>query len=215
MTLRIGWSTSQCSDRKSPARVRADDFRGSAFQMRVRAIVKLSCLACLVCFGLAACTSATAPWNLSNYRSFRQPGMAMEPAMGPGDIVYVDTSYFQTNPPKVGDVVLYNAKSIKNGPTSKRIVALGGDTIQIKDGKLVVNGLVVGEPYLKPGGATTPYSRSWGPAKLSAGCIFLLGDYRDHSQDSRVDGCSTAADLVGLVEYVSSAAWPNEIHKIK
>ena len=138
----------------------------------------------------------------------------MEPAIGVGDIAYVDMSHFQSNPPEVGQVVLYKPEQL-NSPTAKRIVAIGPGTIQIKDGSVIVDGNVLDEPYLKQGGATTPYSRSWGPVKLATGCIFLLGDYRDRSRDSRTYGCSTAADLVGLVKYVARSADAHNFHQVQ
>jgi len=151
--------------------------------------------------------------SLFAYKAFSEPGMAMEPTIAPGDIVYVDMTYFKANHPKVGDVVLYKVKSLA-GPTMKRIIALGGNRVQIKDAKLMVDGRVVVEPYLKRGGAATAYSKNWGPVKLPTGCIFLLGDFRDSSQDSRVDGCSSTPDLMGLARYILSAAGSREFHKV-
>lgn len=127
----------------------------------------------------------------------------MAPAIAPGDVVYVDMTYFTQNPPKVGDIVLFATSETNGGISVKRIAALGPGTIEIKDAALVVDGQTVAEPHLKKGGATTQYSVAWGPLSLPEGCIFLLGDYRDHSQDSRADGCYLDANLIGRVEYVA------------
>ena len=139
----------------------------------------------------------------------------MEPAIGVGDVVLVDMAYFSENQPRVGDVVLYKAKSVVNGPTVKRIVALGGSRVQLKNSKLIVDDRVIDEPYLRQDGAVTAYSQTWGPIELPAGCIILLGDYRDHSQDSRVDNCSFVDDLIGLVRYVSPSAEPKNIREVR
>ena len=180
--------------------------------MLTRAFLLFSLLGCL---GVPA-SPAEIPSSLpSTYRAFRQAGMAMEPIIGIGDVVLVDTDYFGGNQPKVGDVVLYRAKSIGNGPTVKRIVALGGGRVQLRKAKLIVDDRVIDEPYLRQGGAVTAYSQDWGPIELPSGCIILLGDYRDHSQDSRVDNCSSVDDLIGLVRYVSPSDEPERIREVK
>jgi signal peptidase I len=127
----------------------------------------------------------------------------MEPAIAPGDVVFVDTAYFSKNRPKVGDIVLFTTTEANGGISVKRIAALGPGTVEIKDAALLVDGQHIAEPHLKNGGATTQYSVAWGPFSLPEGCIFLLGDYRDHSQDSRADGCYLAAHLIGRVDYVA------------
>lgn len=179
--------------------------------MRVRSILLGTCLGLL---GVTAHASGESVWNLSNFKAFQEPGVSMEPAIGAGEVVYVDMSYFQSHPPKVGQIVLYTPEEL-DGPTAKRIVAIGPSTVEIKHGTLIVDGDVVPESYLKEGGAITPYSRNWGPVKLPTGCIFLLGDYRDKSLDGRTYSCVTAADLLGLVKYGVTSEGTFEIHKIQ
>jgi signal peptidase I len=171
----------------------------------------------LLCAFGAPLASAEVPAFLppSTYKSFRAIGIAMEPTIAAGDVLLADTNYFAENKPRIGDVVVYRSKSIENGPTVKRIVALGGSKVQLKGGKLIVDDRAVAEPYLKIQGAITTYSQAWGPIELPAGCIFLLGDYRDHSQDSRVDGCSFVSDLIGLVKYAAPSADLGNIREVR
>lgn len=149
------------------------------------------------------------------HQSFRQPGVSMEPAISPGDVVYVDMTYFVANEPKIGDVALFTTTAENGGIGVKRIVAFGGSTVEIRDAALLIDGLIVPEPYLKEGGATTPYSVSWGPFTLPAGCVLLLGDYRDHSKDSRADGCYSAEHLIGLVGYVAPSGSLLTVHALE
>jgi signal peptidase I len=137
------------------------------------------------------------------HKAFRMPGKSMEPTIVPGEIVYVDTSYFEANRPEVGNVVAYKAKVPAGALHIRRVVAVGAHKVQIKDAKLLVDGRELAEPYLNPGGAVSPYSQAWGPLEMPAGCIFLLGDFRDQSRDSRADYCYSAEDLYGLVKYVT------------
>ena len=179
--------------------------------MRVRSILLGTCLGLL---GVTAHASGESVWNLPNFKAFQEPGVSMEPAIGAGEVVYVDMSYFQSHSPKAGQIVLYKPEEL-DGPTAKRIVAIGPSTVEIKHGTLIVDGDVVPEPYLKEGGAITPYSRNWGPATLPKGCIFLLGDYRDKSMDGRTYRCVTEVDLLGLVKYGVTSEGPFEIHELQ
>ena len=171
----------------------------------------------VILFGLvAAALAEDDPLSIAlKYKSFSTSGISMEPTIASGDVVYVDTSYYSTNRPRVGDVVIYQSKSRDVVVGMKRIAALGGSKVQIRDAKLIVDGRVIDEPYLMQDGAVTPYSRSWGPVDLPAGCIFLLGDYRDHSQDSRAESCYFFSDLVGLVRYVAPSGKALLIHAVK
>lgn len=84
----------------------------------------------------------------------------------------------------------------------KRVVAVGGDRVGISDGRLVVNGHRVDEPYADPQRIDSVY---FGPVTVPAGSVFVLGDNRRNSRDSRAFGPVRTADVRGRVLAV---LWP-------
>ena len=68
----------------------------------------------------------------------------------------------------------------------KRIIALGGETIEGREGKIFLNGRLLSEPYVTRSGAAAPLEiDTFGPLQVPAGKVFVMGDSRDISLDSR------------------------------
>ena len=75
----------------------------------------------------------------------------------------------------------------------KRIVALGGETIEIRDNELLIDGVPLDEPYLAEGVAMPDF----GPLTIPQGELFVMGDNRNESSDARVFGPIPEAHIVG------------------
>lgn len=126
-------------------------------------------------------------------------GSSMEPALYEGDIVLsVKTGQFTT-----GDVVAfyYNNKILV-----KRVIGGPGDWIDMDpDGTVYVNGLMLEEPYLQEKAYGTCDLRL--PYQVPEGRIFVMGDNREVSLDSRSTavGCVSEEQIVGRLTYV---VWP-------
>lgn len=84
----------------------------------------------------------------------------------------------------------------------KRIVALGGDTVSLRDGRLFVDGNRVHEPYADPRRIDSVY---FGPVRVPAGTVFVLGDNRGDSVDSRRFGPVRVGQIEGRVV---ATVWP-------
>lgn len=81
---------------------------------------------------------------------------------------------------KRGDIVVFKYPDDRKVLYVKRVIGLPGDTIEIKDGVLYINGKLYKEDYLKE-----PMIGSFGPYKIPAGHYFMMGDNRNDSHDSR------------------------------
>ena len=126
-------------------------------------------------------------------------GPSMEPTLHEGDRLYL-THLFYT--PKRGDVVVVNSVGLSERIV-KRVIALEGDTVDIDfdEGTVSVNGEVLDEPYINEPIETRERDGVEFPLTVPEGTIFVMGDNRNHSTDSRspLVGFVSEKDIVGKV----------------
>jgi signal peptidase I len=107
------------------------------------------------------------------------------------DIVYL------FHPPQRGDIIVFNPPVASEKPYIKRIIAVAGDTVEIKqDGYVYVNGTRLDEPYIQ-GPITECNVRKCEPTTVPEGKIYVLGDNRRNSSDSRIFGVVDVDDIIG------------------
>ena len=121
---------------------------------------------------------------------FKIPSESMAPTLEPGDQALVEKI---AGAPHRGDLVAFHQP--KTGEVLlKRVVALGGDTVGLEDGILVVNRHAVREPYANTKSQDSVY---FGPVRVPAGAVFVMGDNRGVSEDSRDFGAVPTRAVIG------------------
>lgn len=128
-------------------------------------------------------------------------GSSMEPTLSDGDCILVRMAGYDQ--PQAGDIVAIKAKDRQGKHLVKRIIARGGQTVQIdfETGRVFVDGQLLTEPYIAE--ATHLAGDLPFPVTVPPDCYFVLGDNRNHSQDSRSStlGCVPRGDIEGKVVF--------------
>lgn len=98
-----------------------------------------------------------------------------------------------------GQLVVVTHPDYEGALVPLRVVGLPGESLEIAEGDLLVDGRRMPEPYLLDGQAQDGYSRSLPRVIVAADTYWLMGDFRDMSKDSRVLGPFAASAIVGEV----------------
>jgi signal peptidase I len=120
-------------------------------------------------------------------------GQSMEPNLAPHQRLVVDKLTYRMRAPIRNDIIVLDLPNIED-MLVKRIVGLPGETIEIRDGIVLVDGQELPEPFPHDIGHATMY-----PLKLGALEYFVMGDNRDNSNDSRSFGPVERESIVGRV----------------
>jgi signal peptidase I len=140
--------------------------------------------------------------GLLGYETFRISSVSMSPTAELDDFVVADTWRYRKHPAMVGEIVIVERPENPGVSYIKRVVAVSGDSIEIRDGVLYRNGGAIAEPYVH---APVPYAgspRNVSLSTLEPGLIYVLGDFRDNSMDSRQWGPFPTSSLRGRVQYI-------------
>ncbi len=98
--------------------------------------------------------------------------------------------------PRQGDVVIFIQQRVpRERDFVKRIIALPGQTVEVKNGHVIVNGIAYDEPYI-----SAPPNYEYKPQTVPPGKLFVLGDNRNNSLDSHLIGMVDMAEVVGRVD---------------
>jgi signal peptidase I len=163
------------------------------------------------------------------WRNFWVEGSSMEPGIHNGESMIVERLVYSNgfpanllrstigrtaagkklvdgmfHPPQRGDVIVLIPPGSPTKDYIKRVIGVPGDKIEIKQGKLYINERAVTEPYTLPGGAS-----AYGPVRVGPDELFVMGDNRGASADSRVFGMLPMKNVIGKawLSYWPPSSW--------
>jgi signal peptidase I len=143
---------------------------------------------------------------------YRVQQVSMERTLEPDQYVLVDKLTPRFDAYKRGDVIVFNPPpnwvQAQGQPYIKRVIGIGGDTVELKGGKVLINGTALLEPYVyQEDGNSQPTDALIGVAKwvIPQGQLFLMGDHRSNSADSREFG---PVDITAVIGRAWLRYWP-------
>ena len=129
-------------------------------------------------------------------------GSSMMPTFHEKDRVVVDRLTYRFSAPKRGDVVIFKNPDDMSLNYIKRVIAVPGETVEVKDGKVYVNDEPLSEPYIQE-----PPLDYFEKVTVPQNTIFVLGDNRNHSRDSR-DPSVGFIPTVNILGKAKLKIWP-------
>ena len=130
--------------------------------------------------------------NMFLAQATRVEGQSMEPNLHDNQRLIIEKVSYYIHPPQRGDIVVLRLPNRRSDPLIKRVVGLPGETVEIADGRVIINGQPLDEPYLDQ----ATYNSM--PARVvPENQVFVLGDNRGFSNDSRAFGFVPFADIIG------------------
>jgi signal peptidase I len=126
-------------------------------------------------------------------------GESMLPTLHDKDVVFVEKITNLTKHFKRGQIIIFDRNNAEKDILVKRVIGIEGDQIQIKEGKVYVNGEALKEDYLKDGTFTAPseFLANNKTYTVEKNHVFVLGDNRENSVDSRILGTISIKDIKG------------------
>jgi len=139
-------------------------------------------------------------------QAFYIPSGSMEPTLQVGDRILVGKFTYRFEEVHRGDVIVFHYPLNPGKDFVKRVVGLGGETVELRDGVVLINGTPIRELYPTAlAGGDRACTSNYGPQKIPPGELFVLGDNRCNSEDSRFFGFVPRPNVVGKALFIY---WP-------
>jgi signal peptidase I len=154
-------------------------------------------LKCLLIVAIGVATFLAVPTVV---QLVRVQGDSMTPSLQGGQIILVNRVAYRLQPVRHGDIIVFQSPEAAQDILVKRVIALPGENVALKQGKLFIDNVPVAEPYVAQLDAD-----GFGPLKVQDGTLFVLGDHRGVSNDSRSWGLLPMGLVAGRAEF---SIWP-------
>ncbi|MCD6257073.1 signal peptidase I [Candidatus Aerophobetes bacterium] len=147
--------------------------------------------------------------------TFWIPSGSMEPTLMVGDRIMAYKIFYGINKVKRGDIIIFKFPLDPKKDFVKRVIGLPGDTIEIRKKEVYVNKKRLIEPYaVHSDNWDTGFPRDeYGPVKVPPDSLFVLGDNRDSSEDSRYWGYVPKENIIGKAFLIYWPPWRIRILK--
>lgn len=122
--------------------------------------------------------------------------------------------------PQRGDIIVFRYPQDESRDFIKRVIGVPGDTVQVRDNRVYINGRLLDEPYVRSGSFRNPPSNHCGyvyacdPIVVPLAAYFVMGDNRDNSQDSRYWGFVKRPKIRGKAFFIYWS-WDGELHWLR
>ena len=150
-------------------------------------------------------------------QAFFIPSASMRDTLLEGDRVMVNKLAYRFGEPARGEIIVFDSPLVAHDDNEsffgavarnigealgistpetaliKRVIAVGGETLEIRGGQVYVDGVAIDEPYLRQGSTMDAF----GPVTVPEGEVFVMGDNRNQSEDSRRFGTVPVGDIIG------------------
>ena len=144
------------------------------------------------------------------YQPVQVEGTSMMPRLENHERIFINKFVYRFRPIERGDVVVFRYPLDPSKSYIKRVIGLPGDVVSIQDGRVLVNGNSLREPYVP---AQYRDDQSYAPVHIEPNHYFVLGDHRNSSNDSREWGTVPRRDIYGRAVFVywplSEMGWVN------
>jgi len=136
-------------------------------------------------------------------KAYKFPSISMEPTLFPGDYFIVNMRCYKSEKPKRGDIIIFEFPIDPSKDFIKRVIATEGEKVEIIENRIYINDKLIDDPW---GHFVTrsflQRMEDFGPVVVPKDCLFVLGDNRDNSEDSRFWGFVNVKKVKGKALYL-------------
>ena len=121
-------------------------------------------------------------------------GQSMDDTLHDGNYLIVNKLAYKFGEPEHGDIIVFDSGEEEHELWVKRVIGLPGDVIKTDGKTLYINDAKASEPYIKKGTMAQGEMKTW---IVPEGAVFVMGDNRNNSTDSRIIGCVEESAVLG------------------